>query len=47
MYYRDPVLFSNQHVVDRYVDDIARTFGVRRALLNVVRVDSSISRAVC
>ncbi|KAE9966239.1 hypothetical protein EG328_009080 [Venturia inaequalis] len=35
LYYRDPALFSNQTVVDRYVDDLACTFGVPRALLNV------------
>ncbi|TLD35479.1 DNA topoisomerase IV alpha subunit [Venturia nashicola] len=32
---RDPALFSKQAVVDRYVDDLACTFGVPRALLNV------------
>ncbi|QDS68603.1 hypothetical protein FKW77_000913 [Venturia effusa] len=35
IYYRDPALFSKQAVVDRYVDDLACTFGVSRALLNV------------
>lgn len=37
MYYRHPDLFGKQSVVDQYVDDIACTFGVHRALLNVVR----------
>lgn len=37
IYYRDPALFSKQSVVDRYVDDLACTFGVPRSLLNVVR----------
>jgi DNA topoisomerase VI subunit A len=37
IYYRDPELFTKQAVVDRYVDDIAYTFGVPRLLLNVVR----------
>jgi meiotic recombination protein SPO11 len=36
MYYRDPELFMRQAVVDRYVDDIAYTFGVCRDALNVV-----------
>ncbi|KAH8796899.1 Spo11/DNA topoisomerase VI subunit A [Hyaloscypha sp. PMI_1271] len=36
MYYRDPELFMRQAVVDRYVDDIAYTFGVGRDALNVV-----------
>ncbi|KAJ4346746.1 endodeoxyribonuclease [Didymosphaeria variabile] len=35
MYYRHPDLFGKQSVVDRYVDDIARTLGVSRSLLNV------------
>lgn len=35
LYYRDPALFGNQGVVDRYVDSIAYTLGVPRALLNV------------
>jgi meiotic recombination protein SPO11 len=38
MYYRDPALFSNQAVVDRYVDELAYTFGVSRSLLNVVSI---------
>jgi DNA topoisomerase VI subunit A len=37
LYYRHPDLFVKQSVVDRYVDDIACTFGVSRAQLNVVR----------
>ena len=41
MYYRDPKLFMRQAVVDRYVDDIAYTFGVGRDALNVVRTTSS------
>jgi meiotic recombination protein SPO11 len=36
MYYRDPELFMRQAVVDRYVDDLAYTFGVGRDTLNVV-----------
>ncbi|CZR56625.1 related to MEIOTIC RECOMBINATION PROTEIN REC12 [Phialocephala subalpina] len=36
MYYREPELFMKQGVVDRYVDDIAYTFGVNREALNVV-----------
>ncbi|KAK4565817.1 endodeoxyribonuclease [Recurvomyces mirabilis] len=35
IYYRDPALFGNQRHVDRYVDDIAFTFGVPRSALNV------------
>lgn len=35
IYYRDPALFGNQGVVDRYVDDIASTFNTRRSQLNV------------
>ncbi|KAF9641473.1 Spo11/DNA topoisomerase VI subunit A [Lasiodiplodia theobromae] len=35
IYYRHPALFGNQTVVDRYVDDIAFTFGASRSLLNV------------
>jgi meiotic recombination protein SPO11 len=38
MYYRDPELFVKQAVVDRYVDDIAYTFGVERDALNVVGI---------
>lgn len=36
LYYRDPELFVKQAVVDRYVDDIAYTFGIERDALNVV-----------
>ncbi|PMD12317.1 DNA topoisomerase IV, alpha subunit [Hyaloscypha hepaticicola] len=36
IYYRDPELFMRQAVVDRYIDDIAYTFGVGRDALNVV-----------
>ncbi|KAI9830328.1 MAG: hypothetical protein M1819_005709 [Sarea resinae] len=36
IFYKDPELFFRQSVVDRYVDDIAHTFDVPRALLNVV-----------
>jgi meiotic recombination protein SPO11 len=36
MFYRHPDLFVKQSVVDRYVDDLACTFGVSRSLLNVV-----------
>ncbi|KAF7195837.1 Meiotic recombination protein rec12 [Pseudocercospora fuligena] len=35
MYYRDPALFGSQRHVDRYVDDIAFTFGVPRSALNI------------
>ncbi|MCJ1409440.1 hypothetical protein MMC19_003521 [Ptychographa xylographoides] len=35
IYYKDPTLFLKQRTVDRYVDDIAFTFGVQRADLNV------------
>lgn len=38
VYYRDPALFANQTYVDRYVDDIAFTFGLSRAALNVSAV---------
>ncbi|KAK5137789.1 hypothetical protein LTR08_007361 [Meristemomyces frigidus] len=38
IYYRDPALFGNQTHVDRYVDDIAHTFGVARSALNVSAV---------
>jgi meiotic recombination protein SPO11 len=43
MYYQDPELFLKQSVVDRYVDDIAFNFGVKREALNVV---SSSGRSV-
>ncbi|MCJ1354521.1 MAG: hypothetical protein MMC33_004510 [Icmadophila ericetorum] len=36
VYYRDPALFVHQGTVDRCIDDLAFTFGVRRAALNVV-----------
>ncbi|KAF2170797.1 hypothetical protein M409DRAFT_63857 [Zasmidium cellare ATCC 36951] len=35
IFYRDPALFGKQSHVDRYVDDIALTFGVTRSSLNV------------
>ncbi|KAK4544162.1 hypothetical protein LTR36_004372 [Oleoguttula mirabilis] len=35
IYYRDPALFGSQAHVDRYVDDIAFTFGIPRSALNV------------
>ncbi|KAI8933214.1 hypothetical protein NX059_009849 [Plenodomus lindquistii] len=35
IYYRHPDLFRKQTVVDRYVDDLACTFGVTRSQLNV------------
>ncbi|KAK6431078.1 endodeoxyribonuclease [Oleoguttula sp. CCFEE 5521] len=38
IYYRDPALFNKQSTVDRYVDDIAYTFGVPRSSLNVTAV---------
>ncbi|KAI9791610.1 MAG: hypothetical protein M1816_003696 [Peltula sp. TS41687] len=36
IYYKDPGLFVKQCVVDRFVDDIACTFGITRGCLNVV-----------
>lgn len=36
IYYKDPALFKSQQVVDRYVDILAFTLGVRRTDLNVV-----------
>jgi len=36
IYYREPLLFKDQKIVDRYVDDIAFTCGVVRKDLNVV-----------
>ena len=36
IFYQDPKLFKSQAVVDRYVDILAYTFGLRRADLNVV-----------
>jgi meiotic recombination protein SPO11 len=38
IYYHDPSLFGKQSHVDRYVDDIAYTFQVSRAQLNVTAV---------
>lgn len=35
IYYRHPNLFVKQSVVDKYVDDLACTFGVSRSSLNV------------
>ncbi|KAH7042688.1 Spo11/DNA topoisomerase VI subunit A [Macrophomina phaseolina] len=35
IYYRHPALFTTQVIVDRYIDDIAYTFGTYRSLLNV------------
>ncbi|EUC40547.1 hypothetical protein COCMIDRAFT_9596 [Bipolaris oryzae ATCC 44560] len=35
IYYRHPDLFVKQSVVDRYVDDLACTFGITRSQLNV------------
>jgi meiotic recombination protein SPO11 len=35
IYYRHPDLFVKQTVVDRYVDDLACTFGITRSQLNV------------
>jgi meiotic recombination protein SPO11 len=37
IYYRHPDLFMKQSVVDRYIDDLACTFGISRSQLNVVR----------
>lgn len=36
IYYRDPALFGRQSHVDKYVDDIAHTFGVPRSSLHVI-----------
>lgn len=36
IYYRHPDLFVKQTVVDRYVNDLACTFGISRSQLNVV-----------
>ena len=36
IYYHDPSLFKHQGLVDRLVDDIAHTCGVRRMDLHVV-----------
>ncbi|TQS34981.1 hypothetical protein Golomagni_04612 [Golovinomyces magnicellulatus] len=36
VYYKEPELFKHQSVVDRYLNDIAFTFGVERDALNVV-----------
>lgn len=36
IYYKHPALFGSQLVVDRIVDDIAYSFDVTRATLNVV-----------
>ncbi|WPH03730.1 meiosis-specific topoisomerase Spo11/meiotic recombination protein spo11 [Acrodontium crateriforme] len=35
IYYRDPALFGSQAYVDRYIDDIAYTFGTTRSALNI------------
>lgn len=35
IYYHHPDLFLKQAVVDRYVDDLACTFGITRSQLNV------------
>lgn len=43
IYYKDPALFKSQHLVDRYVDILAFTLGVRRADLNVVSSLSPLS----
>lgn len=40
LYYKDVALFGKQSVVDRCVDDIARTFRLPRASLNVVVFES-------
>jgi DNA topoisomerase VI subunit A len=44
IYYRHPDLFMKQSVVDRYIDDLACTFGVSRSQLNVV---GTCLRSVC
>ncbi|MCJ1473582.1 hypothetical protein MMC13_002233 [Lambiella insularis] len=36
IYYKDPALFMKQGVVDKWIDDLAFTFGVQRSMLNVV-----------
>jgi len=45
LYYRDPALFGNQAVVDRYIETIARSFAVQRSDLNVVSRDASVWKA--
>jgi meiotic recombination protein SPO11 len=40
IYYQDPELFLKQSVVDRYVDDIASNFDVKREALNIVSSSS-------
>lgn len=42
IYYKDPALFKTQSTVDRIVDDIAYSFHVPRATLNVVDQDSLV-----
>jgi DNA topoisomerase VI subunit A len=37
LYYREVNLFHNAGIVNRYTDSIARTFGVSRSMLNIVR----------
>lgn len=43
LYYRHPDLFVKQSVVDRYIDDLACTFGISRSQLNVVRSHLAVS----
>ncbi|QIX01675.1 hypothetical protein AMS68_007192 [Peltaster fructicola] len=42
IYYQDPGLFGSQAVVDRYVEDLAFTFSVPRAQLNVAAAAKGI-----
>jgi len=36
IFYKEPLYFGSQKIVDNYVDDIAYTIGVDRAALHVV-----------
>ncbi|KAL3423097.1 type IIB DNA topoisomerase [Phlyctema vagabunda] len=47
IYYRDPELFLKQAVVDRYVDDLAYTFGVERDAMNVVAAAKGLIAGYC
>lgn len=42
LYYRHPDLFIKQTVVDRYIDDLACTFGISRAQLNVTAASKGL-----
>lgn len=47
IYYQDPALFGQQAQVDRYVDDIAYTFGVSRSALNVIAAAKGLVAGAC